>query len=54
MKQNFFEKLIFAQLINKLPAFCGTETLITVFTEPYPKPDESSPHAYTTLSHPVS
>jgi hypothetical protein len=40
------EKLIVAQLVNEFPAFHGTRILITVFTTPRHKPDESNPHPH--------
>jgi len=42
------EKLIVAQLVNKYPAFCATQTFISVFTElatgPYPELVTSNLH----------
>jgi hypothetical protein len=39
------------QLFRKLPVFYGTRRFVTVFkkpaNDPYPEPDESSPHPHT-------
>jgi len=32
------------QLVTKFPAFYGTQRFLSVFIDPYPEPDASSPH----------
>jgi hypothetical protein len=44
MWQSPSEKLVVAQLVNKLPKFYGIPKLISVFTTAYPEPDEFNPY----------
>jgi hypothetical protein len=42
--ENLLEKPPIVQLLKNFPAFYGTRRFITVFTGPYPEPDQSNPY----------